>query len=75
MEDILEGYTVKELRQFISKTNIKRYSTLKKDELIKLMTKKEHIAKFKKIKRKPLSFPPLLPDPPRPKKKNNTKKG
>ena len=66
MKDILEDYTVKELRQIISKTNIKRYSRLKKDELINLMTKKEHIAKFKKIKRKKLkfkSFPPPKPPP------------
>ena len=57
MKDILNTYSVKELKQFISKYNkslgsVKRYSILKKGELVELMTKKENASKFKSIKAK-----------------------
>ena len=52
MKDILSSYSVSELRKIISSTNIKGYSKMKKDELIKLMMKPEHKDKFKNIKMK-----------------------
>ena len=57
MKDILNTYSVKELKQFISKYNkslgsVKRYSILKKGELVELMSKKENVSKFKSIKAK-----------------------
>jgi len=57
MKDILNTYSVKELKQFVSKYNkslgaVKRYSVLKKAELVELMTKKENVGKFKSIKAK-----------------------
>ena len=52
MQDILKSYSVKELKKFISSTNIKGYSKLKKDDIIKLMMKPEHKDKFKNIKMK-----------------------
>jgi len=61
MKDILNTYSVKELKQFISKFNkslgaVKGYSTMKKAELIELMTKAENIGKFKNIKAKPKKY-------------------
>ena len=52
MYDILNTYNLGELKKMISNTNIKGYSKLKKDELIKLMIKEENIDKFKNIKPK-----------------------
>ncbi len=52
MKDILNTYTLTELKKIISQSNIKRYSKLKKNELIELMTKDEHVNKFKHIKEK-----------------------
>ena len=40
--EILKSHNLKELRAEVSKTNIKRYSKLKKAELIDLMMKAEH---------------------------------
>jgi len=44
--EILKSHNLKELRAEVSKTNIKRYSKLKKAELISLMMKKEHMDLF-----------------------------
>jgi hypothetical protein len=52
MKDILNSYSVSELRKLISSTNIKGYSKMKKSELINLMVKKENIDKFKNVKSK-----------------------
>ena len=52
MIDILNSYSLKELKKIISSTNIKGYSKMKKDEIIKLMMKQEHKDKFKDIKKK-----------------------
>lgn len=68
MKTILNTYTVTELKKFISQNNIKGYSKLKKDELIKLMTKAEHINKFKHIK------PKEKKEKPAPKKKEEAPK-
>ena len=55
MKDILNSYSVKELKKFISNTNIKKYSKLSKNELIDLMiTEKE---KFNHIKIKEVKMP------------------
>jgi len=51
-KEILSTYTAPELKKLISSTNIKGYSKLKKDGLIKLMLREEHIDKFKSIKKK-----------------------
>ena len=61
MKDILNTYSVKELKQFISKFNkslgaVRGYSKMKKAELIELMTKAENIGKFKNIKPKPRKY-------------------
>jgi len=58
MRDILNSYTTTELRKFISTYNkslgaVRGYSKMKKADLVNLMTKKEHIDKFKSIKMKP----------------------
>ena len=57
MRDILNSYTVTELRKHISTYNkslgaVRGYSKMKKAQLIELMTKKENINKFKSIKMK-----------------------
>lgn len=49
---ILEEYTGPELKKMIRATNITGYSKLKKDELIKLMTRTEHIERFSSIRKK-----------------------
>ncbi len=77
MKDILNTYSATELKKFISQSNIKKYSKLKKNELITLMTKTEHINKFRYIKekvkkerKKPAPAPKPTPKPtPAPKKK------
>lgn len=58
MRTILETYNTGELKKFISKTNIKGYSKLKRADLIALMTRAEHIGKFRYIKTK-VKQPPL----------------
>ena len=40
--EILKSHNLKELRSEVSKTNIKKYSKLKKADLIDLMMKSEH---------------------------------
>jgi len=50
MRDILNSYNVRELKKEISKTNIKGYSRMKKNEVIDLMMKNED--KFKNMKMK-----------------------
>ncbi len=52
MRSILNTYSTTELKKFISQSNIKKYSKLKKDELINLMVKTENVNKFKHIKPK-----------------------
>lgn len=49
---ILSSYSLAELRKEISKTNIKKYSTLKKADVIQLMLKSEHKDKFHHLKMK-----------------------
>ena len=49
-KEILSSYSAKELKKMISETNIKKYSKLDKDGLIKLMLREEHVDKFKSIK-------------------------
>jgi len=49
---ILEEYTAPELKKMIRATNITGYSKLKKDELIKLMTRSENIERFTSIRKK-----------------------
>lgn len=51
MLKILKSYTITELRKEISKTNIKQYSKLKKNELIELMMKTPE--KFSHLEMKP----------------------
>jgi len=53
MRDILNSYSVTELRKFISSSNIKGYGKMKKKEIVDLMVKKENVDKFKHIKMKP----------------------
>ena len=50
MESILKTHSVTDLKKEISKTNIKGYSKMKKDEVIKLMLKNQE--RFKHIKTK-----------------------
>ena len=50
MKQILNTYNTAELKKFISSTNLKGYSKLKKGELVNFMTKKEHIHHFKSVK-------------------------
>lgn len=77
MRDILNTYTVHELKYFISKSNIKRYTKFKREALLDLMTKPENIDKFKHIKervkqtnRRKKPAPKAKPTPaPAPKKK------
>ena len=49
---ILSSYSLAELRKEISKTNIKKYSSLKKADVIELMLKSEHKDKFHHLKMK-----------------------
>jgi hypothetical protein len=50
MESILKSHKVADLKKEISKTNIKGYSKLKKDDIIKLML--ENKERFNHIKKK-----------------------
>jgi len=50
--EILKSYTLGELRKEVSKSNIKRYSKLKKADLIELMMKEEHKDLFHHMKLK-----------------------
>jgi hypothetical protein len=52
MKDILNTYKLPELKKMVRATNITGYSKLTKDQLIKLMTRPEHIDRFKTIKPK-----------------------
>ena len=62
--EILQSYTVTDLRKEISKTNIKGYSSMKKSEVIELMMKPEHKSKFNHLKMK---GKPAKPEPAKPK--------
>ena len=55
--EILKSHNLKELRKEISKTNIKRYSKLKKADLIELMMKAEHKDLFHHMKLKTHKMP------------------
>ena len=68
LKAILKTYSVVELKRFISKTNIKGYSKMKKDDIMELMAKDEHKDKFRDIKAKPAK------PKPEPKKKEPKKK-
>jgi len=59
MKEILQTYKLPELKKMVRATNITGYSKLKKDELIKLMIRPEHIARFKSIKPKSARVPPV----------------
>lgn len=50
MKEILESYKLPELKRIVRATNITGYSKLKKDELIKLMMRPEHIERFRNLK-------------------------
>jgi len=52
MKDILNTYKLPELKKMVRATNITGYSKLTKDQLITLMTRPEHIDRFKSIKSK-----------------------
>ena len=52
MKEVLESYSLSELKKIISNTNIKGYSRLKKPELVKLMMRPEHKDSFKDLKPK-----------------------
>ena len=52
MRAILQTYTAAELRKFISQSQIKGVTKMKKPELINEMVKPKHIASFKHIKAK-----------------------
>ena len=51
-KDILNSYSVVELRKEVSKTNIKGYSKMKKSEVVELMMKPNNKPKFHHIKAK-----------------------
>lgn len=51
-KDILNSYSVIELRKEVSKTNIKGYSKMKKSEVVELMMKPNNKPKFHHIKAK-----------------------
>ena len=55
--EILKSHTLGELRKEVSKTNIKRYSKLKKIDLIELMMKKEHLDLFHHMELKTHKMP------------------
>ena len=58
MKDILNSYSVSELKKEISKTNIKGYSKMKKSEVIELMMKhKERFSYLKMKEMKPKKSP------------------
>jgi len=52
MLEILQSYTAPELKKMIRSANITNYSKLKKDGLIELMLRPEHIERFKDIQPK-----------------------
>lgn len=54
--EILKTYTAVELKREIGKTRIKKYSHLKKNDLINLMLKPEHINKFHHMKGSSISL-------------------
>ena len=57
MRQILESYSLRELRKMISNTNIKNYAKLNKEETIKLMMRPEHRSRFESIKMKSARMP------------------
>ena len=71
-KEILNSYSVVELRKEVSKTNIKGYSKMKKSEVVELMMKPNNKPKFHhiKVKTKAKAAPPA----PAPKKTYKFKK-
>ena len=63
MKDILNSYTLAELKKEVSKSNMKNYSKLLKTPLIEYMTTPENINKFKHIKMKDKAAPKPKPAP------------
>ena len=55
--EILKSHSLKELRSQVSKTNIKKYSKLRKADLIELMLKKEHLDLFHHMELKTHKMP------------------
>ena len=55
--EILKSHNLKELRSEVSKTNIKKYSKLKKADLIDLMMKSEHKDLFHHLQLKTHKMP------------------
>lgn len=62
MLEILQSYTSPELKKMIRSANITNYSKLKKDGLIELMLRPEHIERFKDIQPKSKRLPPNATD-------------
>ena len=52
MKEVFESYTAPELKKLIKAANITGYSKLKKDKLIELMLRPEHIDRFKGVQGK-----------------------
>jgi len=71
MKNILNSYNTTELKRFISKTNIKGYSKLRKEELIELMLK--NAERFNHIKMKPAKPKKAQPKKVEPKKEQPKK--
>ena len=57
MRQILESYSLRELRKMISNTNIKNYAKLNKEQTIKLMMRPENRSRFESIKMKSERMP------------------
>jgi len=74
MRDILQSYSVNELKKEISKQNIKGYSKMKKAEIINLMMK--HKDKFTYLKKKEMKKKeePKKKEQPKPEPKKEKKK-
>ena len=76
-KEILNSYSVVELRKEVSKTNIKGYSKMKKSEVVELMMKPNNKPKFHHIKAKTKATKAKAPPPapaPAPKKTYKFKK-
>lgn len=63
MRAILQTYTAAELRKFISQSQIKGVTKMKKPELINEMVKPKHIGSFKHIKAKATTAKPTTAKP------------
>ena len=52
MKEVFESYTAPELKKLIKAANITGYSKLKKNKLIELMLRPEHVDRFKGVQPK-----------------------